>query len=229
MKHGICVLLCIAVSHTLSSQDLYIGSDSYLAVGQGAKLAVNGLVLSPTSDFVIPAQTAIERKGEPANTGNTAIQRQYVFSRPLVGFLGELLFFYEESELNGVAEEELTLQLLDVDQLWYPYIPRVDQYANRLSYSFDSGVNFSVVTADYREPIGYTLATAVAYPNPTYNSVQIQYPFSIRTTLSSMSGQVLQQGYSHELDLSGYQTGVYFLTIEDSKTNIKKTIKIIKL
>jgi hypothetical protein len=216
-------------SKVIFGQNLYVGSDSYLAVEQGAKLAVNGLVLSPTSDFVLPSQTAIERKGEPANTGNTAIQRQYIFSRPLLGYTGEVLFFYEDSELNGLDEEDLTLQLLDVDLLWYPYIPRVDRYANRLSYSFGSAVNFSVITADYLEPIGYTLETAVAYPNPTYNSLQIQYPYSIRTTLSSMSGQVLQQGYSSEMDLSAYQSGVYFLTIEDSKTNLKKTIKIVKL
>tara|TARA_R110002051_G_scaffold305512_1_gene375539 strand:+ start:1375 stop:1509 length:135 start_codon:yes stop_codon:yes gene_type:complete len=43
-----------------------------------------------------------------------------------------------------------------------------------------------------------------------------------------MIGQVLQEGVSHRIDLSLYESATYFLTIEDPINQTTKTIKVIK-
>jgi hypothetical protein len=71
------------------------------------------------------------------------------------------------------------------------------------------------------------------YPNPANDLITIELGTDGRFTIEivSLSGQLLysgkMEGLSHELDLSSFQHGVYFITVRSKK--FIKTEKIIKL
>ncbi|MFT6935539.1 MAG: hypothetical protein ACJAUQ_001935 [Maribacter sp.] len=214
------------------SQDLYVGSDSYLTLPTGSIIAVNGLVLSPSTTYTVASNMSITRLSTAANTGNVAILRQYTFSQALTNYKGALFFHYEDAELNGAIETELDLQLYGSDTMWHPFTASVDTNQNTLTYNFTTGVDFSGITADFNEALSeetsFGLEYLTVYPNPTYNEVFIKYPHAIRTTLHNTVGQELEKGTSHYIDLSLYARAIYFLIIEDVTKQTKKMVKIIK-
>lgn len=232
MKKFPLVVLVLCFTQMLLAQDLYVGSDSYLTIETGSSLAINGLVFSPTADYTVNSNTSISRLSTAANTGNLSILRQYTFSQALTNYVGALLFYYEEAELNGVEASELVLELFGTDALWHPFEASIDTNANTLAYTFNTGVDFSIVTADNTETLDMEspefMNQFVIYPNPTSDVVHIKYPYPVQTTLHNMLGQVLQQGRSHTVNLSLYEEATYFLTINDLTNNQTKTFKIIK-
>ncbi|MGK0323596.1 MAG: hypothetical protein ACJAR4_001638 [Psychroserpens sp.] len=232
MKKFSLAVVLLFYTQLILSQDLYVGSGSYVTLPTDSSIVFNGLVLSPTTTYTVASNTTITRLSTAANTGNVAILRQYTFSQALTNYTGTLLFHYEDSELNGAIETELDLQLYGSDTMWHAFAASVDANQNTLTYNFTTGVNFSIITADISEALSvdkpFGLEHLTVYPNPTYNVVHIKYPNAIRTTLHNMLGQVLQKGTSHHIDLSLYEGATYFLTIEDVTNQNQKTIKIIK-
>lgn len=233
MKKSPLAVLLLCCTQMLLAQDLYVGSDSYLTLETGSSLAINGLVLSPTADYTVNSNTNISCLSTAANTGNISILRQYTFSQALTNYVGAILFHYEDAELNGAIEAELSLQLYGSDALWHPFGAVVNTNINTLTYNFNIGVDFSIVTADVMEVLNietvFPLVQLRVYPNPTYNVVNIYYPHAIRTTLYNTIGQLLQKGTSHCIDLSQYEGATYFLNIEDPIQHNSKTIKVIKI
>lgn len=223
------LLLCIQFS---TSQNLYIGSDTELTLEEGSVLTVEGLTLSPSIDFELASNTTLTHLSTPANTGNIAINRQYVFSLPLTGYLGTLAFSYQDAELNGAIEDDLVLQLYDTDATWQGYSATQDTDLNVLSYLFTEAIDFSIVTADNSDLLGLEPGLSVrnisVYPNPTKDYVYIDYPQGIRTVLYDSLGRELQRGTSHRLDLSPYAGATYLLIIEDITNHTATTVKIIK-
>ena len=71
------------------------------------------------------------------------------------------------------------------------------------------------------------------YPNPTRDlfTIQTGRPGEYSVEIISMNGQVLQRdefiGTTHQIDLSSFQKGVYFITIRSE--DFVRTKKIIKL
>lgn len=226
-------VLLLLLTNILIAQDLYVGSDSYLTLKPGSSIAINGLVLSPSINYNLNSNTSIERLSTAAATGNNSILRQYTFSQALTNFMGVLLFHYEDAELNGAEEDQLSLQLYGSDALWHPYGADVNTNINTLTYIFNIDVDFSIVTADVMEALNIKTLIPLdqlrVYPNPTSNVVNIYYPFAIRTTLYNIIGQILQKDTSHRIDLSKYKDATYFLNIEDPIKKTSKTIKVIKI
>ncbi|WP_339623665.1 T9SS type A sorting domain-containing protein [uncultured Winogradskyella sp.] len=232
MKKSPLAVFLLCFTQMLLAQDLYVGSDSYLTIETGSSLAINGLVLSPTSDYTVNSNTSISRLFTAANTGNISILRQYTFSQALTNYVGPLLFHYEEAELNGVEESELVLELFGTDALWHPFEASIDTNANSLAYTFNTGVDFSIITADDSETLSlvpsFSLRNIRVYPNPTTDYVYIDYPKGVRTVLYDSLGRELQRGNSHSVDLSPYEGATYLLIIQDVTSNASTTVKIIK-
>ncbi len=232
MKKSPLAVFLLCFTQMLLAQDLFVGSDSSLTLESGSQIAINGLELSPSSNYTVVSNTNIARSSEAANTGNISILRHYSVSESLNNYQGALVFNYQDNELNGTIESELVLQLFGTDLLWQSYPATLDTNANTLSYNFATGVSFSIVTADNTETLDLEspefMNQFVIYPNPTSDVVHIKYPYRVQTTLHNMLGQVLQQGRSHTVNLSLYEEATYFLTINDPINNQTKTFKIIK-
>ncbi|MDC0007208.1 T9SS type A sorting domain-containing protein [Winogradskyella sp.] len=232
MKQKAIVVLLLLVMQLATGQNLYVGSDSALTLETGSIFTVDGLVLSPSADFELESNTTLTRLSTPATTGNLAINRQYVFNVALTGYLGGVDFNYEDSELNGVLEDDLTLRLLDASTTWQGYNATQDTDLNVLSYTFTNAVDFSVITADDSETLGlvpsFSLRNIRVYPNPTTDYVYIDYPKGVRTVLYDSLGRELQRGNSHSVDLSPYEGATYLLIIQDITSNASTTVKIIK-
>ncbi|TXE19704.1 T9SS type A sorting domain-containing protein [Psychroserpens burtonensis] len=234
MKRITLFSVVICISALSFSQDLYIGSASYITIQPDATLHIKGLGLEPAADYTLPSNTSLERLSTPAGTGNIAINRQFIVTPALDGYIGTLVFQYEDGELNGAVETELQLELYNtINSNWTPYAASIDTNANRMTYNFMSAVIFSKVTADYSETLDINspnIAMPIKlYPNPTIDKVYIQYDHPIRTTLYNTLGQLIAKGNTHEIDLSAYEGATYFLTVEDKTTQNTYTFKIIKL
>jgi hypothetical protein len=136
MKKTTLAVVLLFYTQLMLSQDLYVGSGSYVTLPTGSSIAVNGLVLSPTTAYTVASNTSITRLSTAANTGNVTILRQYSFSQALANYTGALLFHYEDAELNGAIETELDLQLYGSDTMWHPFAASVDTNQNTLTYNF---------------------------------------------------------------------------------------------
>jgi hypothetical protein len=84
----------------------------------------------------------------------------------------------------------------------------------------------SVESSDIEEPFS-------TYPNPTENHLSIETPYrdNYSVSITSLNGQLVftgeMEGTFHQLDISSFQKGIYFITI--SSKEFISTRKIIKL
>ena len=232
MKQITITVLLLAFSMCVTGQDLYVGSDSSVTLDTAASISINGLTLAPDSGYTIASNTNIEFKDTQANTGNISIFRHYDISPSLPNYSGNLVFSYQDAELNGIAETNLSLALLDTNTIWQGYAATLNPDTNTLSYNFTTAISFSIVTADFNNSLNtdnFVLNTPLTlYPNPTSGVVYIKYPYPVKTTVYSMLGQVLQTGQTHRVDLSLYDEATYILRVQDPQNLTSKTFKIIK-
>ncbi len=68
------------------------------------------------------------------------------------------------------------------------------------------------------------------YPNPTFNEINIDAPFSVNVTVTDISGKVLiNSKNTHTINLKNAPTGVYMLNVYDAENNWIRTEKVVKL
>ncbi len=68
------------------------------------------------------------------------------------------------------------------------------------------------------------------YPNPTFNEINIDAPFSVNVTVTDISGKVLLTSKNtHTINLKNAPTGVYMLNVYDADNNWIRTEKVVKL
>jgi len=232
MKFFLNISLLLFVVQAVQSQELFVGTDSFLSVKNKTSIMVQGLLLEPSNDYLIPSDTQISLVSTPVNTSNVSINRHYVFTNPLSNYRGKIVFNYKEEELNNLEETNLYLQLLSTDNLWYSYKHNYNTTEKELTYFFTEAVNFSKVTASLNNTLAnesWSLFKKIKVsPNPTSGIINIHYSQPIKTTLYNMLGQVVYRGTSNNIDVSLYNNATYFLTMEDLANHQQKTIKIIK-
>jgi len=87
------------------------GSTSFTILA-GTPVDMNGLVLTPAADFLITAPAQLDLNTTLAHTAaGTHVLRVYKWSSTLNIFRGEIGFYYNDAELNGLAKTSLVLQL----------------------------------------------------------------------------------------------------------------------
>jgi hypothetical protein len=81
-----------------------------LAINTNTTVAVDGLVLTPSSNYIITGANALTRKPTLTHPSiSPAIKRTFQWNTTLPIFSGAIGIYYEEAELNGLLEPELTL------------------------------------------------------------------------------------------------------------------------
>ena len=147
-------------------------------------------------------------------------------------YLGVIGFNYDDSELNGISESDLILEVKDVNGLWTAVLPTRDEANNTLTYDFTALVSFTTVTASSAnatlsvEPIEINDFVKV-YPNPTTDYLFIKSDLNYQSTLYNVAGQRVMQSNTKTFNVIDLPMGVYLLELK-SENNSISTFKIIK-
>ena len=215
------------------SQTLTIVDGSSISIDANSSVTIDGLELAPSATYTIAGPNAFDRTSTPIIVGdNSSINRVYTMTEVLSGYLGVVSFSYEESELNGISESDLVLEVQDANGVWTDVLPTIDQANNTLTYDFTELISFTTVTAS---SVNATLSVdpikindfIKVYPNPATDYLFIKSNLNYQSTLYNVAGQRVMQSNAKTLNVVDLPSGVYLLQLK-SENNSISTFKIIK-
>lgn len=215
------------------SQTLTIVDGSSISIDANSSVTIDGLELAPSATYTIAGPNAFDRTSTPIIVGdNSSINRVYTMTEVLSDYLGVVSFSYEESELNGISESDLVLEVQDANGVWTDVLPTIDQANNTLTYDFTELISFTTVTAS---SVNATLSVdpikindfVKVYPNPATDYLFIKSDLNYQSTLYNVAGQRVMQSNAKTLNVVDLPSGVYLLQLK-SENNSISTFKIIK-
>ncbi len=235
MKKCLLLLFGFFVCPLLFSQILTINSESSVSISSGSSVTLGGLEIAPNDTYVINGANDVSRTATAVTAGaNSSVSRMYSSAALMSGFTGTLTFSYLEGELNGIAEEDLVLELQAQDDSWTSYTGTVDEANNTISYTFNDAVSFKAVTASAAgatltiEDLSPAASSIFVYPNPTSNRIYIQAENITKAELFDLMGRKVMETNLDQLDLVNINNGSLILRVT-TETNNTKSFKIIKL
>lgn len=215
------------------SQTLTIVDGSSISIDANSSVTIDGLELAPSATYTIAGPNAFDRTSTPIIVGdNSSINRVYTMTEVLSDYLGIVSFSYEESELNGISESDLILEVQDGNGVWNNVIPTINETDNTLTYNFTELISFTTVTAS---SVNATLSVdpikindfVKVYPNPATDYLFIKSNLNYQSTLYNVAGQRVLESSSKQLNVIDLPSGVYILQLKSEKNSIS-TFKIIK-
>ncbi|MDC1265288.1 T9SS type A sorting domain-containing protein [Flavobacteriaceae bacterium] len=215
------------------SQTLIVADGSSITVNTNSSVSVDGFELAPSATYTVSGPNAFDRTSTPIVVGdNSSINRVYTMTELLSDYLGVVSFSYEESELNGISESDLVLEVQDAIGVWTDVLPIIDQTNNTLTYDFTELISFTTVTAS---SVNATLSVdpikindfVKVYPNPATDYLFIKSDLNYQSTLYNVAGQRVLESSSKQLNVIDLPTGVYLLQLKSEADTIS-TFKIIK-
>lgn len=216
------------------SQTLTVADGSSITINTNSSISVDGLQLAPTAVYTIADPNAFDRTSTPIIVGdNSSINRVYTTAEVLSDYLGVITFSYEDSELNGISESDLVMEVEDANGVWNDVLPTIDQTNNTLTYDFTELISFTTVTASSGnatlsvEPVEINDFFVKVYPNPATDYLFIKSDLNYQSTLYNVAGQRVLESNSKQLNVSDLPNGVYLLYLK-STNNTTSTFKIIK-
>lgn len=233
MKKESLIVFFIIFTSLLFSQNLTIADGRSVNINTDVSININGLELTPSSAFTLVGNTQIDRSSTPITSGsNSSINRVFTANNPINNFVGTLVFNYEDSELNGLDESILELQVKDDTGTWSNYSGTLNITDNTITNTFGSAINFTDITAAQNdaslsvESIG--ISNIRLYPNPVTSQLFIDYDAACEVTLYNMQGQLLLKTNDKIIDMSTFNNALYVLILKDTTNNTTNTYKIIK-
>ena len=223
----------LLISSFCFSQTLSIASGNSISIDANSSVTIDGLELAPSATYTIAGPNAFDRTSTPIIVGdNSSINRVYTMTDELSDYLGVVSFSYEESELNGISESDLVLEVQDGNGVWNNVIPTIDEANNILTYDFTELLSFTTVTAS---SVNATLSVdpikindfVKVYPNPATDYLFIKSNLNYQSTLYNVAGQRVMQSNAKTLNVVDLPSGVYLLQLK-SENNSISTFKIIK-
>ena len=215
------------------SQTLTVVDGSSIIIDANSSVTIDGIQLAPSTTYTIAGPNVFDRTSTPIVVGdNSSINRVYTMTEVLSDYLGVVSFSYEESELNGVSESYLVLEVQDGNGVWNNVIPTINETNNTLTYDFTELISFTTVTASSVnatlsvEPIEINDFVKV-YPNPVTDYLFIKSNLNYQSTLYNVAGQRVMQSNAKTLNVVDLPSGVYLLQLK-SDNNSTSTFKIIK-
>lgn len=149
------LLIAIMPLSVMRAQDALVvlpGTD--VIFGANTIVSVDDLTITPDTDF-IPDGFSLNRFATIQHPSfNVAISRVYRFSTPIENFSGSIGIQYEESELNGLLESGLQLNIHD-GSAWHAYENNThDEDANIVHTASLVNVSLNEITlADFASPL----------------------------------------------------------------------------
>jgi hypothetical protein len=124
-KFSFLISLLLLTGVLRAQNSLYLSTNASLFIGAGTPLAVDSLVLTPSSAYTITGANSIQRSAATLHGGGSPyIKRVYQWTNTLPPFTGSLSFYYRDGELNGINEGQLTLNVHNGTN-WSAYINNV--------------------------------------------------------------------------------------------------------
>ena len=229
----ILIFIFLIVTSFCFSQTLSIASGNSISIDASSSVTIVGLELAPTAAYTIAGPNAFDRTSTPIIVGgNSSINRVYTMTEVLSDYLGVISFNYEDSELNGISESDLVLEVQDGNGIWNNVTPTIDDINHTITYDFTELISFTTVTAS---SINTTLSVdpieindfVKVYPNPATDYLFIKSNLNYQSTLYNVAGQRVMQSNAKTLNVVNLPSGVYLLQLK-SENNSISTFKIIK-
>lgn len=223
-------LLSFFIGLTAFAQQIEVTGTSSIVIGSNASLNMSGLELSPSANYTI-ANNTITYSATPVVAGNTSINRVYNVSPGLTGYMGDIKLYYDAAtELNGITETDLVLEVFD--GTWNNYPTTVDTGTETLVSTFSTSIDFSSITASSSGatlPVDeFELGQLAIYPNPATSTITITSNIDLQFEVYNSLGQKMIESKSNNIDISTLSNGMYILKVIAIESNKSNTYKIIK-
>lgn len=150
MKKALCSILFLITILKFSSvqaQILTVSQGTDLSVKQGTQFALDSLVLTPSSDFVLSNISVTRDTLVTFTANNPYIARVYKFSGNTNAFSGSIRMIYQDgAELNGLSESALQLNIHDASG-WQAFTSSTNDIINNYVLSTSlSGIQLNEIT-----------------------------------------------------------------------------------
>lgn len=100
-----------------SQTSLYITGPSSISIQANTTVAIDGLALTPSTLYTISGTNSLKRNATLAHPSIAlSVNRSYQWNTAPTAFTGNIGFYYDEAELNGLTESDLTLNVHDGNQ-----------------------------------------------------------------------------------------------------------------
>jgi hypothetical protein len=156
--------LFLSLSRAQAQSVLSVSSGTDFFISSGTDLSLNGLVLTPSSDFTINGSDLQKNAAITAPSNNISIGRSYRFINTIPVFSGNILLRYDDAELNGLVESDLRLNIYGGSN-WQSFnISTNDVIGNSVLISSLSGLALGEMTlADLAHALPVKWGTVAAY------------------------------------------------------------------
>ena len=235
MKKYLFTILMVKCGFFAMSQSIiHLNSGNEMMISAAERVSFNGLVLNPSSNFVLQANTLNKNTSvtSPATNPSNAIQRAYYFTNNTSAFNGIIRFYYEDGELNSASENLLIVNAnnganwthvnsslrdgssnyIEAQTNSYSGLREITLTPNNAVLPLREGSTRIVRTITRTEPESEILL----YPNPVTQSFNISDKKNVTiVTLSNALGNELKRWTKNDpsYNISEFASGVYFVTI----------------
>jgi len=194
------ILLSLITINSFSQSSLYVSSGANFMITSGTVVFIDSIVLTPSADFNITGLNSLTRDVvaiPPPPT--TYIDRVYRFLSTLPAYSGDVGIYYQDSELNGIDENTLTLNNYD----------GIEWTAYNIGVTRDPVNNFVTTAGLINLFINQaTLATNVVVP-VTLSRFTIQN----NSCVASLDWSTTTEQNSKHFEVQHSMDGIYFKTI----------------
>ncbi|OQP56924.1 hypothetical protein A3860_10125 [Niastella vici] len=112
MRNLYFLTICLLPAGVLAQNALYLSPGASLYINSGTPVAIDSLVLTPSTDYTITGSNSMQRAATALHSGsNPYIRRVYQWANTLPPFTGNVSLYYQDGELNGLNETQLSLQV----------------------------------------------------------------------------------------------------------------------
>ena len=226
----ITLLLFILIAGIGSAQELTLTQGGFLSIDSGALLYMNGMELKPSTNYDLTGPNSVAITNTPLSDPQS-ISKVVDLSSPLENYLGNISFYYQDSELNNIEASDLELAIMDVKTEWQLVNSDLDTDLKKVDYTFDTPITIYGLTASKKRTLNSSIfqdGSLQVFPNPTSSILNINYSSELDIEIFSVLGSSLMNTTGNKIDLSGLSTGTYLVKLSDPQTNNTIFKKIIK-
>tara|TARA_S200000501_G_C20700244_1_gene689181 strand:- start:123 stop:800 length:678 start_codon:yes stop_codon:yes gene_type:complete len=213
-----------------SYAQVYVGENGSIEVKAGATLGVQGLEITPISDYNIASGVTIIKSNTSIVLPNgDSMARSYYMDQILGDLSATLVYNYEDADMNGITHNAKMVV--------------VDDSGNSMEYADTDELEYQV-TSEFTDPTNFTIVTAgdatlsietvdgemsiSVFPNPTSSILNINFEGELKLSIFNMLGQQLLETNDKQIDVSGFERGTYILIVQNLESNNITNFKIIK-
>lgn len=121
MKKSISFFFFILMISAARTQILNVAAGTNLTIQSGTTFGADSMTLTPTSDFILTNTTLTKTTSVIHTSVNPYIKMVYQFSNLTNAYTGGIQIKYDDAEINGIPENQLTLNIHNGTTAWIYY------------------------------------------------------------------------------------------------------------